>query len=119
MVDRLKIAALWQFSLSYLMMPNTVPVSRTNVIASTALASASAVLKRVLMPEPDNLSHDHDAPTRLDRELHGTGWRPFLMRDEVTGLPFTRWFPPAKDGSPAEDRLLAYDVGRAPTAETR
>ncbi len=47
------------------------------------------------------------------------GWQPVLVCDEVTGLPFTRWFPPAKDGPAAEDRLLADDVDRAPSAETR
>ena len=71
------------------------------------------------MPEPDNLAHGHDDPTRLERELHEKGWHPVMMRDEVTGLPFTRWSPPAKDGSAAEDRLLADDVDRAPSAETR
>ena len=32
----------------------------------------------------------------LDSELHEMGWRPVMMRDEATGMPFTRWFPPAK-----------------------
>ena len=24
------------------------------------------------------------------------GWQPVMMCDELTGMPFTRWFPPAK-----------------------
>ncbi len=46
------------------------------------------------------------------------GWQPVLIRDEETSLPFTRWLPPAEDGSAAEDRLLADDVDRALSAET-
>ena len=49
------------------------------------------------MSDPDILTHGLDDPVRLERELHEKGWRPVLMRDEVTGLPFTRWFPPRSD----------------------
>lgn len=48
------------------------------------------------MPEPHNPSHDRHDPTRLEREFHETGWQPVPMRDPETGMPFTRWFSPAK-----------------------
>ena len=48
------------------------------------------------MSDPDILTHGLDDPVRLERELHEKGWRPVLMRDEVTGLPFTRVVPAAQ-----------------------
>ena len=58
------------------------------------------------MPEPDILADDYEDLARLERELHEMGWQPVMMRDELTGMPFTRWFPPAKsDAELARDEL--------------
>ena len=40
------------------------------------------------------------AISNLERELHALGWRPVEMMDEASGIPFTRWFPPANWDAP-------------------
>ena len=52
------------------------------------------------MPEPDILADDCDDVDHLERELQELGWQPVLMRDEATGMPFTRWYPPRTTGLP-------------------
>ena len=37
-----------------------------------------------------------DAITNLEQELRDLGWRPVEMVEPSAGVPFTRWFPPAK-----------------------
>ena len=48
------------------------------------------------MLEPDIPAKDCDDRDNVERELQELGWQPVLMRDQGTGLPFTRWFPPAR-----------------------
>ena len=84
----------------------------------SALRSSRNTSKETNVPEPDTLSDNYDDPSRLEREFHQRGWQPVMMRDVVTGLPFTGWFPPAKDGSDPERRLLPEDVDRSPNART-
>ena len=43
------------------------------------------------------------------------GWQPMLMRDEQTGLPFTRWFPPPAD---PDHHLIGDNVGFPPNRKT-
>ena len=38
----------------------------------------------------------NDAITNLEQDLRDLGWRPVEMVEPNTGVPFTRWFPPAK-----------------------
>ena len=47
-----------------------------------------------------------DAITNLEQELRDLGWRPVEMVEPNTGVPFTRWFPPAK---PRPDREFIAD----------
>ena len=55
------------------------------------------------MTDPNDAS---DAITNLEQELRDLGWRPVEMVEPHTGVPFTRWFPPAK---PRSDRELFAD----------
>ena len=41
----------------------------------------------------------------MERELHERGWQPVMMRDELTGQPFTRWFPPTRDAPINPDHI--------------
>ena len=47
-----------------------------------------------------------DAMTNLEQELRDLGWQPVEMVEPNTGVPFTRWFPPAK---PSPDREFIAD----------
>ena len=51
------------------------------------------------MTDPNDAS---DAITNLEQELRDLGWRPVEMVEPNTGVPFTRWFPPAKPRSARE-----------------
>ena len=57
------------------------------------------------MPEPDILADDYEDLVRMERELHERGWQPVMMRDELTGQPFTRWFPPTRDAPINPDHI--------------
>ena len=46
------------------------------------------------------------AITNLEQDLRDLGWRPVEMEEPNTGVPFTRWFPPAK---PRLDREFIAD----------
>ena len=48
------------------------------------------------MTDPNDAN---DAITNLEQDLRDLGWRPVEMVEPNTGVPFTRWFPPAKTGS--------------------
>ena len=71
------------------------------------------------MPDPDTLSDNYDDPPRLERELQAKGWHPVLMRDELTGLPLTRWLPPAKDVCCPERGLSPGDADRPAGEDNR
>ena len=45
------------------------------------------------MCEPNKID---PAITQLERDLQADGWRPVAMKEPMTGMPFTRWFPPGK-----------------------
>lgn len=44
------------------------------------------------------------AISNLERELRDLGWQPLEMMDEVSGNPFTRWFPPVNRDAPPSSR---------------
>ena len=47
-----------------------------------------------------------DAITNLEQELRDLGWQPVEMVEPNTGVPFTRWFLPAK----RDLAILDHDV---------
>ena len=67
------------------------------------------------MPEPDILADDYEDLARLERELHEMGWQPVMMRDELTGMPFTRWFPP--HAVPVDREFIADHTAFPPNFE--
>ena len=58
------------------------------------------------MTDPNDAS---DAITNLEQELRDLGWRPVEMTEPNTGVPFTRWFPPAKPVRQLPDREFIAD----------
>ena len=50
-----------------------------------------------------------DAMTNLEQELRDLGWQPVEMVEPNTGVPFTRWFPPAKPVRQLLDREFIAD----------
>ena len=57
--------------------------------------------RRNEMSEPDTPASVIDDAGNAERELRPTAWQPVLTRDDETGLPSTRWFPP--NGYPDSD----------------
>ena len=58
------------------------------------------------MTDPNDAS---DAITNLEQELRDLGWQPVEMVEPNTGVPFTRWFPPAKPDRQLPDREFIAD----------
>ena len=65
------------------------------------------------MTEPDIPASVFDDVGNAERELREMGWQPVLMRDDETGLPFTRWFPPMPTPDDLESSPLGEE-GRRP-----
>ena len=69
------------------------------------------------MTDPNDAS---DAITNLEQELRDLGWRPVEMTEPNTGVPFTRWFPPAKPDRQLPDRgFIADHMDFPPNFEKR
>ncbi len=52
------------------------------------------------MTDPKDKPEDTGA---LQQELRDRGWRPEDMFDPLTGISFTRWFPPGKPNPAREE----------------
>ena len=57
------------------------------------------------------------AITQLEHDLRAMGWRSVEMMEPTSGMPFTRWFPPAKSASPVDREIIVDDMDCPPNVE--
>ena len=63
------------------------------------------------------MTDSNDDITSLEQELRALGWKPVEMVEPKTGVPFTRWFPPAKPSLDPE--FIADNMDFPPNFENR